>query len=286
MVVVLLSASATLFTSACGSRASTSKALTAEEQFAQAQKLFNKKKYFESAEEFQKVIYNYPGANIIDTAQYFLANSYLEDEQFELAAVEFERLIKNYPRSDFAPDSRFLTGYARYRAAPRHYGLDQSELLEAIRIMEDFVIDYPDSRLIPEANKALNEAHTRLAQKVFKSGMVYVHIRAFESALIYFQKVLDEYSDTEYAPLALLEMGKVQFKMQKLAKAAATFNTFLAQYPEHKRVKEARQQLDKVEKKLAEQAPVSTSRSAGPASDSLALPQSGTSDSSIDSEIR
>jgi len=271
MALVTLCALTSMFTSACGGPA-THKALTAEEQFAQAQKLYNKKKYFQSAEEFQKVIYNYPGANIIDTAQFYLANSYLKDEQYQLAAVEFERLVKNYPRSDFAPDSRFLAGYARYLAAPRHYGLDQSELLTAIGLIEDFIIDYPDSKLIPEAEKTLKEAHTRLAKKAFKSGVVYVHIRAYESALIYFQKVIDDYPDTKYAALALLEMGKVQFKKKDFTKAAATFNTFLAQYPEHKLTGEARDQLSEVEKKLAELAPATTAQSGSSSVDSLSVP--------------
>jgi len=267
----------------CGAGGSSANALTAEEQFARAQKLYKRKKYFESAEEFQKVVYNYPGANIIDTAQFYLAKSYLEDEQYELAAVEFERLVKNYPRSDFAPDSRFLAGYARYLAAPKHYGLDQTELRNAIRMMEDFVVDYPDSRMVPKAKEALNEAYTRLAKKVFKSAMVYVHMGAYESALIYFQRVLDEHPGTAFAPLALLEMGKVQFKMNELTKAATTLNTFLAKYPDHVRAREAQKELKKVESKLAKEAPATAESSHAP-NDSLTVSGADSANSEMASE--
>ncbi len=252
----------------CGAT-SEHRALSVEDQFAKAKKYYEKKKYFESAEEFQKVIYNYPGSNIIDTAQYYLANSYLEDKQYSLAAVEFERLIKNYPRSDFGPDSRFLAGYARYLGAPRHYGLDQTELLEAIEIMNDFIIDYPESKMVPEAKKALLEAHTRLAKKNFKSAMVYVHSRVFTSALIYFQIVLDDFPETEFAPLALLEKGKAQYNLNELEDAAQTLNTFIAKYPSHKLIKKAREELKKVEKKLAEVAPVNTASEPEAPGDSL-----------------
>ncbi len=255
IAVSALIGASSLVISGCGVT-SEHKTLSVEDQFAKAKKYYEKKKYFESAEEFQKVIYNYPGSNVIDTAQFYLANSYLEDKQYALAAVEFERLIKNYPRSDFGPDSRFLTGYARYLGAPSHYGLDQTDLLEAIGIMNDFIIDYPESRMVPEAKKALLEAHTRLAKKNFKSGMVYVHSRVFSSALIYFQIVLDDYSETEFASLALLEKGKAQYNLNELEDAAQTLNTFIAKYTTHKLIKKAREELKKVEEKLAKAAPV------------------------------
>jgi outer membrane protein assembly factor BamD len=267
----------------CGGKSANKKMLSAEDQFAVAKKYYEDEKFFESAEEFQKVIYNYPGSNLIDTAQFYLANSYLEDEQFELAAVEFERLIKNYPRSDFGPDSRFLTGYSRYLAAPNHYGLDQTDLLEAIGIMNDFIIDYPESKMIPEARKALLEAHTRLAKKHFKSGMVYVHSRVYASALIYFQIVIDEYAETEFASLALLEKGKAQFKLLELEDAALTLNTFIAKYPNHKLLKKATEELKKVEKKLSEIAPENTAQTPEAPTDSLLQPTTNGANSAIES---
>ncbi len=272
MGLVILGMSGLLLTS-CGAT-SERKILGVEDQFARANKLYEKGKYLDSAEEFQKVVYNYPGSNLIDTAQFLMANSYLKDEQFELAAVEFERLIKNYPRSEFSVDSRFLTGYSRYLASPTHYGLDQTDLVTSIRLMNDFIIDYPESRMIPKAEAALLEAHTRLAQKDFRSGMVYVHSRVYTSAIIYFKIVLDDYSNTEYAPLALLEIGKAQSKINELEKSAATFNTFLAQYPDHELVKKAKEELKKVEELLEKKAVVtSTQKKESPADSSSQSPK-------------
>ncbi|MFQ5608501.1 MAG: outer membrane protein assembly factor BamD [Candidatus Zixiibacteriota bacterium] len=249
------------------------RASDAEEQLRIARKLYDEKKYFRSAEEFQKVIYNFPGSNLVDTAQYYLSLSYMDDEQFELAAVEFDRLIKNYPRSPYAVESRYRIGYCFFRSAPRHYGLDQTELKRAMRLLEDFVLDFPESEFVPEARESLMYARNRLAQKDYKAAMVYVHMRAYASAELYFQRVLDEYGGTEFGRESLYEMARIQYKMERWDKAAQAANTYIALYPESERIEKVRKLLLKIEKdRPPRQAPTATgdSENRSPAASSSA----------------
>jgi outer membrane protein assembly factor BamD len=232
--------------SSCGGRGS-SGALQVEDQYAKASDYFERGKYFEAAEEFQKVIYNYPGATVVDTAQYYLAQSYMKDEQFELAAVEFDRLIRSYPRSPFVAESHYRVGYCYFHAAPKHYGLDQTELVKAIQLMEDFILDYPDSEILPEARRTLIEANTRLSAKDYSAAIQYTRIRAWESARIYFQRILDLYPDSEHAALSLLGKGESLYHLRKWDEAAQSLNSFLAQHPESEEAKKAHELLAKVE---------------------------------------
>ena len=231
----------------CGG-ARTGDVLTAEGQFARAMEMYDRGKFFESAEEFQKVIYNYPGATNVDSAQYFLAMSYMKDKQYELAAVEFERLLKNYPRSEFAVEARFRIAYAYFRAAPKNPGLDQAEVKRSVKLLEEFLIDYPDSPFADEARKALQESASRLARKYYDSAVVYTRIGAWRSAEIYFQYVLDNYAESSFAEPALLGKARALFKQGKWDDAAATANTFLATYPDSKKRKDAENILKEIDK--------------------------------------
>lgn len=227
------------------------KLATAEEQFSRARKYYDGNNYLRSAEEFQKVVYNFPGSQLVDSAQYYLAMSYMVDKQYELAAVEFERLLKNYPRSPYAVECRYRIGYCFFRAAPGHYGLDQTEVSRSIVLLEDFMLDYPESEFVAEAQESILNARTRLAEKDYKSGTVYMHMRVYSAAEKYFQRVLDLYGDTKYAADALYGIAEGRYKLKQWDKAAQSANSFVAKYPQHEIAEKAHKLIDKIEKDRA-----------------------------------
>jgi outer membrane protein assembly factor BamD (BamD/ComL family) len=66
--------------------------------------------------------------------------------------------------------------------------------------------------------------------------------------------VIDEYTDTEWAPRALYYMGELRYKQKDYAEARSTLDNFLVIYPEHEYTEKARKMLAKIENKIAETA--------------------------------
>jgi len=191
LLVVLIG---TLAVSCGGSRSVAD--LGARELFEQGLNHYEEDKYRQSSEYFQALVFNYPGNSIVDTAQYYLGLSYFGNEEYELAAIEFNRLAVNYPSSVFFENAVFMKAVAYFEATPDHYGLDQSELERAITLFEDFLIDFPESPLVEDAQTYLLKARTRLDHKLYEAGIVYERIGAPRAAEKYFQKVIDDYTDT------------------------------------------------------------------------------------------
>jgi len=178
--------------------------LNSHELFDLGKDLYDDEKYIKAIEHFQAIVYNYPGEAIVDTAQYYLALSYFGNEDYTLAGVEFNRLVLNYPSSEYFENALFLKAASYYQSTPKHHGLDQRELEKAIRQLNDFIIDYPESESVADAKQLLSQARTRMAKKYYKSGEVYKHMGAFESARTYYQIVIDDYTDIEeYSARAL-----------------------------------------------------------------------------------
>ncbi len=222
----------TLLVAGCGG----SKSLgtrTAQQLFEMGKEKYDKKKYFKAVELFQSVVYNYPGESIVDTAQYYLGLSYFGNEEYELAATEFNRLITNYPSSAYFQHAIFMKAVSFYQSTPRHYGLDQTELQDAIKQFEDFIIDFPESELMPDVRKYLLVARSRMARKYYESGIVYSRMRAFESAKIYFQKVIDDYTDTDYGSKASYQYAEMEFKLGRFDQARKKFQDFRTVFPKH-----------------------------------------------------
>ena len=223
---------------------------TASEQFDIAKTELDKKHYLSAIEDFQKVIFNYPGSNIIDTAQYFLAMAYYENEDYELAGVEFSRLSSNYPRSEYVDDAQYMAGVCYFKNTPAHYGLDQEDLKKAITAMEDFIVENPDSPLIEDARRVILEARTRMARKDYESAYLYFKLEDFKAAEIYFQLVIDDYTDTEYGARALFNMAEISYKQKKYPEALEKFNNFLTVYPANQLVPKAKSFVEKISRKL------------------------------------
>lgn len=224
-------------------------ASTAEEQFRLAKREYDKKKYFNSIDAFQRVVFNFPGATVVDTAQYYLAHSYYGNKDFELAAVEFNRLLVNYPRSAFTDDAQYMVGICYMKNSPSHHALDQEDIKRAIVALEDFILDNPDSPLTVDAKASILEAHTKLARKEYENGITYFKMYSFKASRVYFQKVIDDYTDTEYAAKALFKIAESFYKQKKYSESKTKFDNFLALYPENELGEKSRKYLKKMSEK-------------------------------------
>ena len=223
----------------CGGRQSLTNK-SARELYEGGLQRYNSGKYLYAIDYFQAIVFNFPGETIVDTAQYYLALSYLGNKDYKLASVEFNRLIQNYPLSVFATHSQFMTAVCLYESAPDNYRLDQSDRKTAVKQMEDFVIDHPESELVPEVQAYIKEGRYKLAHKLYSSAVLYYRIRALEAAKIYFQEVIDEYTDTEFGPEAVYYLGKCDFEQKNYDKARSELQNFVSVYPDHELAAEAR----------------------------------------------
>lgn len=225
---------------------------TAEEQFRQARHDYDKNHYLRAIDGFQKVIYNFSGATMVDSAQYFLAMSHYQMHDYFMAATEFERLVNNYPGSPFVDNGQYMTGLCYFKASPKNHGLDQKELQQSIQTLQDFLVDHPESDAAADARATIKAARERLAHKTFDSGWTYYRLGYHESAGIYFQSVIDEYTDTEWAARALFAQGEIARKQKQFATAKEKYSTFLVVYPDHELAGKAGKMLAWIEKHDAE----------------------------------
>jgi len=223
---------------------------SAEEQFTKAKKEYDKDHYLKAIEGFQRVLFNYPGATMVDTAQFYLAMSYLGNKEYELAAVEFRRLIANYPVSDFADEAQYLAGVCYFKNTPKHYALDQEDLKTAIAVLQDFILENPDSPMVEKAKANIEEGLSKLARKEYENGLLYFKLYDFKAAQIYFQFVIDNYTNTGYAALSLYKLSEALFELKEYARALEKFNQFITLYPENELLPKANKYIEIISRNL------------------------------------
>lgn len=229
-----------LIASGCGGGSKLKPMLTAHDAFEIGKQQYDKKKYLKAVESFQQVVYNYPGDPVVDSAQYYLALSYFGSEDYALASVEFNRLVLNYPGSAYADHAQFLRAVCMYEGTPKNAGLDQTGLPESIQQLEDFIVEHPESELVPDANTYLHAAKNREAKRLYSAAVVYTRMRASEAAKIYYQKVIDDYTSSDYASLASFGIAEEEMRVKAFDEARRRFDNFAIVYSEHSLVPKAK----------------------------------------------
>jgi len=236
-----------MFGLGCGPKAPKT-ILDAEDQYALAKREFEQKHWDQAIVEFQKLIFNYPGAGFIDSAQYLLGMTYFNQEEYPLAVAEFSKLLISYPTSHLADDAAFMVAKSDFEMAPKAE-LDQTHTQKAVDELNNFLDDYPESDRREEAQNLLNSCRDKLAKRAYKAGHLYYRMKRYSSALIYFRMVLNEYHDTEWVGRAQFELAEVFYKQKEYDKAKAEYKKFLQDFPGDKLAKKAKKRLDKLEKK-------------------------------------
>lgn len=224
----------------CGGKQSLSH-MSARELFEYGKEKYDAGKYFRATEIFQTIIYDYPGETLVDTAQYYLAMSYYANDDHILGRVEFNRLINYYPSSVFVAHSVFMKAVCLFEGAPKHHGLDQSQVKESITEFEDFLIDFPESDFIPQVHAYLDQARSRIAQKDYDAAIVYFRMHAYKAAKIYFQLIIDNYTTTSLGGNSLYYIAKMDLENGMYDDARRGFDSFLSLHPEHKFVRKAKE---------------------------------------------
>ncbi len=223
--------------------------LGAEDQFALAKKEYDKKKYSSSATEFQKLIFNYPGAAFVDSAQYLLGMCYFQNKDYSSSVGEFKKVLSSFSESPLAADASFMIAYAHYKDSPKPE-LDQTNTLKAIQELKVFLDEYPENGHAQEAQELLFQARSKLAQKLYKNGRIYYKLKRYDAALIYLQEVLEQYSDTRYAAQARFLIAESYREQKKNDLAELEYRKFLEKYPGDKLARKVKSRLDKLDKDL------------------------------------
>ncbi len=175
--------------------------------YERAMEYFEKENYIKAEETFTFIIYNDPGGAYADDAQFYLAETYFEREEYLLAISEYDRLIRRMKNSPYVEHAFWRKTEAYCELSP-DYRLERDMTDKALKFLSDFVEIYPESKYAEDAKARTLEMREKLAKKLLESARLYDTLREYESAIYYYDTVINEYQDTRlYASARLGKAG-------------------------------------------------------------------------------
>ncbi len=157
---------------------------------------------------FRKILDNATFSKASTRAQYSLGRVLQMDGDYNGAILEYNQLLTNYPGTEMIPLALFNIGICYYEEALSS-DYDAGEVNKALQNFTRFVKSFPDNPKRGEAEEKIIELIDYKAEKAYAIGNYYNSPDSYAGARIYYQEVIDKYPESRYAALAKKKLAKL-----------------------------------------------------------------------------
>jgi outer membrane assembly lipoprotein YfiO len=162
---------------------------------------------------FERIMERNPLGFIAADSQVKIAECYYQLRQFEEAEASYLSVMENYPNSEWVPHAQFRIPYCKLsniRIQERNY-----DLLSGSRDgFEIYLANNPHGALVDTTKEIIGEIDIAMAERDYKVGEFYLRKKRPDAGLIYFESVIKDYPNTEWA-------AKAAEKIEMLRKVGA-----------------------------------------------------------------
>jgi len=212
----------------------------------------------------QTLINTYPDSEFIARAKLGVADSWYAEGgtgSLQQAEIEYKDFITFFPNMPEAAEAQLKIANIHYQQMEKP-DRDYTHALRAEEEYRNLILQFPDSKLVPEAKKKLLEVQEVLAEREFRVGRFYFLRESHPAAIARLKSVVDQYPLYSRADEALYLLGQsyeaeiTRIRAAKLAEAAKAraiqefangaaeaYSRILTRYPLMDRVDDAKVRL-------------------------------------------
>lgn len=179
--------------------------LSGDELFALAEERFAQGDWDETVRALERLLFAEPTFPRIVEARLRLAEAYYNKGDYLTAVSEYTRILDRHPGHELAP--RAALGVCRsYAALSPHVQRDQTYTVQAVNACENVASDYAGRPEAQEASEIRDRMVEKLAEKIYIGGEFYFTRKLYDSAIIYFEDVIEAYPRSRAAAKAMLRL--------------------------------------------------------------------------------
>lgn len=200
-IAVLLTVSASL--AACGAGMSRYQGVPPAELFAMAEAEMAEEDYTTAIRILDRLLIANGDWDRLPEARLELGHAHFAKGDFLTARAEYQRFLDRYAGHPGSADASLGICRSLASLTPRAER-DQGYTQEAMASCRNVVVDFAGQSQAADAAQISNSLRQVLAEKEFRNAEFYFRRRMYDSAILYYQFVVNLYSESEYAPDALL----------------------------------------------------------------------------------
>ena len=186
-----------------------------ESVFNNGKESLSKSNYNRAKGEFEFVILNSPLSSYASDAYFYLAESKFYLGKYEDAIIDYEKYLNIPVRDVFLSKKCELMICKSWFNLSNNVMKDQTETKIAIDKLQYYIEKDSMLEYIMQINDMILSLRNRLAEKDFKTALLYMQLEKNESALIYFQNIIDRFYDSNYVEESVLNIAYIKAKENK-----------------------------------------------------------------------
>lgn len=227
-----------LFAAACHPDFQINKYQTHEELYRASMSQYQHHKWDNAIAGFEKLTLELPARDsLLPRAYWYLASAHSHNGEYLLAAQSYSRLVESFPDDSLAPNAA-LESARSYKELWRRPSLDPTYGETALATYGTLISLYPNSPLVPVAEKETAELQEWFARKNYETGMFYMRRHAYDSAIIYFKDVLAKWPNAPHARDSKLRLVDAYKAIRYREDASDMCTQLRQQYPNDRDVRQ------------------------------------------------
>ena len=132
------------------------------------------------------------GTSKMESVSYYYAYCHYSTGDYLMASYLFKMYSNNYPKSRHAEECSYMSAYCYYLETP-NYSLDATNNYKAIKELQSFINEYPESDRVVECNSLIDELRSKLSRKSFENAKQYYITENYKAAIIALDNVLIDF---------------------------------------------------------------------------------------------
>lgn len=214
----------------------------AEKSFTRANKLIDDKDYTEARAALLEIKNRDLTKKFAPLAQLRIADSYVREEETELAVAEYRKFIEMYP------DHRHAA-YAQYQIAMVYFNQIESPergyggAAKALAEFEKLRTNFPRNPYRDLIDLRIEKCRNTMAEYEFMVGTFYMNKGTYGGAIDRFEGLLKTYPDYKKPERVLLSLGMAYKKAGLKDKALETLRKIVDKFPTLPEAADAKKEL-------------------------------------------
>lgn len=255
-----------LFVGSCTDYNQVVKTQDYEYKYEAAKQYYAEGQYNRAALLIQDVLSVLKGTDQGEESLYLLGMCNMKAHAYEAASTIFRKYYQTYPRGKYVEEARYNCALSLYNITPEPK-LDQTETFQAVTEFQNFIENFPASRLRPQAQDMIFKLQDKLVEKEYLSAKLYYDLGTYigngtngnyGACIVTAENAIKDYPYTsrreDFAILILrAKFQLAQFsvenkKEERYHNAIDEYYGFVTEYPESKYIKEANLLFKKAQK--------------------------------------
>ena len=255
-----------LFVGSCTDYNQVVKTQDYEYKYEAAKQYYAEGQYNRAALLIQDVLSVLKGTDQGEESLYLSGMCNMKAHAYEAASTIFRKYYQTYPRGKYVEEARYNCGLSLYNITPEPK-LDQTETFQAVTEFQNFIENFPASRLRPQAQDMIFKLQDKLVEKEYLSAKLYYDLGTYigngtngnyGACIVTAENAIKDYPYTSRredfaililrAKFQLAHFSVENKKEERYHNAIDEYYGFVTEYPESKYIKEANLLFKKAQK--------------------------------------